>query len=260
MNRCVALRRRTRRVGVGPTRSRFDSRPQGALGSSLSCGDLDGCCLCANHPSCGVGGVRGRQRSPISMSAWDGPSRRAVHALSGPCVRSERYICGYVRCDAESRRAATARSGIIGLTISDASCCHRTPVGIRQVCGRLSAAKPLGSRLSCGDLDGCCLCAKLRGLWRPWPTAKRHFRVRMGRPFAASGAWAVRTWRAFRAICVCGCVRCAAESRRAGAARSGIIGLTIRDSSWLPSDGRPNAAGMRPTLRSEATRFQPLMR
>ena len=47
MNRCVALRRRTRRVGVGPTRSRFDSRPQGALGSSLSCGDLDGCCLCA---------------------------------------------------------------------------------------------------------------------------------------------------------------------------------------------------------------------
>ncbi len=28
--------------------------------------------------------------------------------------------------------------------------------------------------LSCGDLDGCCLYAtgKLRGWWRPWPTAK----------------------------------------------------------------------------------------
>ena len=88
MNRCVALRRRTRRVGVGPTRSRFDSRPQGALGSSRSC----------------------------------------------------------------------------------------------------------------GDLDGCCLCAELRGWWRPWPTAKRHVGVRVGRPFAASGAWVVRTWRAIRAI------------------------------------------------------------
>jgi hypothetical protein len=90
MNRCVALRRRTRRVGVGPTRSRFDSRPQGALGSGLSC----------------------------------------------------------------------------------------------------------------GDLDGCCLCAELRGWWRPWPTAKRHVGVRMGRPFAVSGAWVVRTWRAIRAIYV----------------------------------------------------------
>ena len=28
MNRCVALRRRVCRVGVGPTRSRFDGRPQ----------------------------------------------------------------------------------------------------------------------------------------------------------------------------------------------------------------------------------------
>ena len=90
MNRCVALRRHVSLVGVGPTRSRFDSRPQGALGSSLSC----------------------------------------------------------------------------------------------------------------GDLDGCCLCAELRGWWRPWPTAKRHVGVRMGRPFAASGAWLVRTWRAIRAIYV----------------------------------------------------------
>jgi hypothetical protein len=33
----------------------------------------------------------------------------------------------------------------------------------------------LSSGLSCNDLDGCYLCAKLWGLWRPWPTAKRHF-------------------------------------------------------------------------------------
>ena len=156
----------------------------------------------ASPPSCGVAGVRGRHRSAISMTAWDGPSRRAAHGLSGLGVRSEQYICGCVRCDAESRRAATARSGIIGLTIRDSSRCHRMAVGIRRMRGRLSAAKPLGSSLSCDDLDGCCLSAKLRGWWRPWPTAKRHFDVRMGRPFAASGAWVVRTWRAIRAIYV----------------------------------------------------------
>ena len=153
----------------------------------------------ASPPSCGVAGVRGRQRSAISMSAWDGPSRRAAHAQTGPGVRSERYICGRVRCDAESRRAAAARSGIIGLTIRDASCCHRTAVGIRQVCGRLSAAKPLGSTLAGDDLDGRCLCAKLWARGRPWATAKHDFAVRMGRPFAASGASVARTWRAFRA-------------------------------------------------------------
>ena len=108
MNRCVALRRRTRRVGVGPTRSRFDSRPQGALGSSLSC----------------------------------------------------------------------------------------------------------------GDLDGCCLCAKLRGWWRPWPTAKRHFGVLMGRPFAASGACADRTWRAIRAIFMSAhLLRCCEPPRSGGKVR-----------------------------------------
>ena len=114
--------------------------------------------------------------APFSPSARDGPSRRAAHGWSGLGVRSEQYICGCVRCDAESRRTATARSGIIGLTILDSSCCHRMAVGIRRMRGRLSAAKPLGSSLSCDDLDGCCLSAKLREWWRPWPTAKRHFR------------------------------------------------------------------------------------
>ena len=196
MNRCVALRRRTRRVGVGPIRSHFDGRPQWhsvpASHGMIWMG-------AASPPSCGTGGVRGRQRSAISMSAWDGPSRRAAHAQTGPGVRSERYICGRVRRAAESRRAATARSGIIGLTIRDSSCCHRTAVGIRQVCGRLSAAKPLGSTLAGDDLDRRCLCAKLWARGRAWATAKRDFAVRMGRPFAASGASVARTWRAIRA-------------------------------------------------------------
>ena len=73
-------------------------------------------------PSCGVAGVRGRHRSAISMSAWDGPSRRAAHAQTGPGVRSERCICGRVRRAVESRRTAAARSGIIGWTIRDPSC------------------------------------------------------------------------------------------------------------------------------------------
>ena len=76
----------------------------------------------SSPPSCGVGGVRGRQRSAISPSARDGPSRRAAHGLSGLGVRSEQYICGCVRCDAESRRTAAARSGIFGWTIRDPSC------------------------------------------------------------------------------------------------------------------------------------------
>ena len=80
--------------------------------------------------------------APFSPSARDGPSRRAAHGLSGLGVRSEQYICGCVRCDAESRRTATARSGIIGLTILDSSRCHRMAVGIRRMRGRLSAAKP----------------------------------------------------------------------------------------------------------------------
>jgi hypothetical protein len=96
----------------------------------------------ASPPSCGVAGVRGRQRSAISMSAWDGPSRRAARAQTGPGVRSEQHICECIRCDAESRRTAAARSGIIGLTIRDASCCHRMAVGIRRMRGRLSVAKP----------------------------------------------------------------------------------------------------------------------
>ena len=64
-----------------------------------------------------------------------------MHAWSGLGVRSERAIRRCVRCAAESRCAAAARSGIIGLTIRDSSCCHRMAAGIRQVCGRLSAAR-----------------------------------------------------------------------------------------------------------------------
>ncbi len=76
----------------------------------------------ASSPSCGLGGFRGRQRSAISPSAWDGRLRRAAHGWSGLGVRSERYMCGCVRRAAMSRRAATARSGIIGWTIRDPSC------------------------------------------------------------------------------------------------------------------------------------------
>jgi hypothetical protein len=93
-------------------------------------------------PSCGVGGVRGRQRSAMSVSAWDGPSRRAAHGGSGLGVRSERYICGCVRCAAENRRAAAARSGIIGLTIRSSSCCHRMAVRYAAVSPRRSHSVP----------------------------------------------------------------------------------------------------------------------
>jgi len=76
----------------------------------------------ASAPSCGLGGVRWRQRSAISPSAWDGSLRRAAEAWPGLGVRSERDTCGRVRRAAESRRAATARSGIFGWTIRDPSC------------------------------------------------------------------------------------------------------------------------------------------
>ena len=76
----------------------------------------------ASPPSCGLGGFRGRQRSAISMSAWDGRLRRAAQAWPGLGVRSERDTCGRVRRAAESRRTVTARSGIFGWTIRDPSC------------------------------------------------------------------------------------------------------------------------------------------
>ena len=176
MNRCVALRRRTRRVGVGPIRSHFDGRPHW---HSVPASHAVIWMGAASAPSCGVGGVRGRQRSAISMSAWDGPSRRAAHAQTGPGVRSERCICGRIRSDAVSRRAEAARSGIIGLTIRDSSCCHRMAAGIRQVCGRLSAAR------SCVCSAAKCVRSRRRGcdafvlfthsawVWRVWPGAIR---------------------------------------------------------------------------------------
>ena len=55
---------------------------------------------------------------------------------------------------------------------------------------------------------------------------------------------------------MCGCVRCAAQNRRTAAARSGIIGWTIRDPSCLLSDGRRNPTNERPSLRGEAVRVQ----
>ena len=73
--------------------------------------------------------------------SWDGHSRRAAHARSGLGVRSERAIRRCICCAAESRCAAAARSGIIGLTIHDSSCCHWMAVGIRRMRGRLSAAR-----------------------------------------------------------------------------------------------------------------------
>ena len=133
-----------------------------------------------------------------------GTARRGERRLGGPdlaCDPSD--IC--VGASAALLRAAAQRRqgpGSSDRRFGTLRGCLRMAVRMRQVCGRLSAAKPLGSRLSCGDLDGCCLCAELRGWWRPWPTAKRHVGVRVGRPFAASGAWVVRTWRAIRATCM----------------------------------------------------------
>ena len=136
---------------------------------------------------------------PTFVHLENGAGAACPHAQTGPGVRSERNLCGRICSAAASRRAAAARSGIIGLTIRDASCCHWTAVGIRQGCGRLSAAKPLGSTLADDDLDGCCLSAKLWARGLPWATAKRDFAVRMGRPFVASGACVARIWRAVRA-------------------------------------------------------------
>ena len=76
----------------------------------------------ASAPSCGLGGFRGRQRSAISPSAWDGRLRRAAQAWPGLSVRSERDTCGRVRRVAESCRTAAARSGIFGWKIRDPSC------------------------------------------------------------------------------------------------------------------------------------------
>ena len=133
----------------------------------------------ASAPSCGVGGVRGRQRSAMSVSAWDGRSRRAAHGWSGLGVRSERYMCGCVRCAAENRRTATARSGVFGWTIRDPSCFHWMAVGIGQVCGRLSAAKPfVCSAAKCVPLRrrGCDAFGRFaHSAWasRVWPVAIR---------------------------------------------------------------------------------------
>ena len=133
----------------------------------------------ASTPSCGVGGVRGRQRSAISVSACDGPSRRVAHAQTGLGVRSERDVCGCVRCAAESRRAAAAKSGIIGLTIRDSSCCHWMAVGISRMRGRRSAAKPYaGSAAKCVRLRqrGCDAFGHFvhsASVWRFWPVAIR---------------------------------------------------------------------------------------
>ena len=75
----------------------------------------------ASAPSCGFGGIRGRQRSAIPPAAWDGSSRRAAHAWPRLGVQYERDICECVRRAAASRRTASAR---FGLTIRDSSSCQ----------------------------------------------------------------------------------------------------------------------------------------
>ena len=110
---------------------------------------------------------------------WDGHSRRAAHARSGLGVRSERAIRRCIRCAAESRCAAAARSGIIGLTIRDSSCCHWMAVGIRRMRGRLSAARScVCSAAKCVRLrrrgcDGFVLFTHSAWVWRASPVAIR---------------------------------------------------------------------------------------
>ena len=84
-----------------------------------------------------------RQRSAISVSAWDGPSRRAAHAQTGPGVRSERYIyvgasAALLRATAQRRQGPGSSDGrFVTLRVS-----HWMAVGIRRLRVRLSATKP----------------------------------------------------------------------------------------------------------------------
>ena len=136
----------------------------------------------ASAPSCGLGGFRGRQRSAISPSAWDGRLRRVAQAWPGLSVRSERDTCGRVRRAGESCRTAAARSGIFGWTIRDASC---LPLD-----GRRNSADPIkpprqshahaALRPACGCDGGTSTrlgvsCARPLGrvLGAPWPEAIR---------------------------------------------------------------------------------------
>ena len=88
----------------------------------------------ASAPSCGFGGIRGRQRSAIPPAAWDGSSRRAAHAWSRLGVRNERDIRECVRRAAASRRTASARFGLMS---HDSSSCHlngrRNPADARPI-------------------------------------------------------------------------------------------------------------------------------
>ena len=94
-------------------------------------------------------------------------------------MRSERAIRRCVRCAAESRCAAAARSGIIGLTIRDSSCCHWMAVGIRRMRGRLSAARSCVCnaakcvRLRRRGCDGFVLFTHSAWVWRASPVAIR---------------------------------------------------------------------------------------
>ena len=116
---------------------------------------------------------------PPRKSAKSVLSRRVAHAQTGLGVRSERDVCGCVRCAADSRRAAAAKSGIIGLTIRDSSCCHWMAVGISRMRGRRSAAKPYaGSAAKCVRLRqrGCDAFGHFvhsASVWRFWPVAIR---------------------------------------------------------------------------------------
>jgi hypothetical protein len=133
----------------------------------------------ASPPSCGLGGVRGRQRSAISPSAWDGPLRRAAQAWPGLGVRSERDTCGCVRRAAESRRTASARSGIFGWTIRDPSCLPLD--GRRNLAGMRPTLRGKAMRMQRYEMRAAATpwLRRVRAfralgmVWRVWPVAIR---------------------------------------------------------------------------------------
>jgi hypothetical protein len=90
-------------------------------------------------PSRGAGGGRPWPRAKRHFDET-GTAFRGERRMRGPDLACDPSVL-YVDASAESCCAAAARSGIIGLTIRDSSCCHWMAVGIRRMRGRLSAAR-----------------------------------------------------------------------------------------------------------------------